>query len=101
MLREIVEAITKENNSVDLRTSKSPASSITVIKYKSGDYGVLNYNMGGKVFKFFQDLGYKIDRNTKYPYKNFKTLKEVEKHIKDNFGIRKGLVELEFRKTMK
>lgn len=101
MLREIVEAIAGDKNSVDLTTSKSPATAITVIKYTHGGYGVLNYNMGGEAFEFFKKLGYKIDRNTNYPYMNFKTLAEVEKHIKKNFGIRNGLVELEFRKTLK
>ena len=101
MLKEILEAITKDKNSVDLTTSKSPVASITVIKYKSGSYGLLNYSMGGEGRQFVMDNGFKIDRNTLYPYKSYKSLADVEKDLNKLFGIRKGLVESEFKKTMK
>ena len=101
MLKEILEAIAGEKNSVDLTTSKSPVSSITVIKYKSGNYGILNYSMGGEARQFVMDNGFKIDRNTLYPHKNFQSLNDVEKELSKLFGIRKGLVELEFVKSLK
>jgi len=93
MIREIIEAITDKKNSVDLRTSKSPVPSVTVLKYDRGDYGILNYSMSQEARDFLMDNGFIIDRNTKYPYKNYKTLKDVEKALKDMFGIKKGLVE--------
>jgi len=97
MLREIIEAITDKNNSVDLTTSKSPVHSVTVIKYKGGDYGILNYSMDGKGRQFVLDNGFKLDRNTHYPYKNYKNIKELEKDLMKLFGIRKGLVETELK----
>ena len=93
MLREIVEAMTDGNQSVDLNTSKSPVASVTVIKYKDSRYGILNYSMTGPARQFCLDNGFVLDRNTHYPYKNYKNLKDVEKALKDMFGIKKGLVE--------
>lgn len=96
MFRAIIleSAIEEASNTISLATSKSPVTSIEIIKYKTGRYGVLNFSMQDSARKFLTKNGFEIKGSVLYPSKSYESKEDMLKDVKDLFGINPKLIKI-------